>query len=245
MGTTMVRAQSASASWPERAVGLLGWALLPLMVLDLYLIFLYAPRELTQGDAQRVFYIHVPLAWIAYLCFGIVAVASIAYLRTRSAAWDRLARASAEIGVAFTTLVLITGSIWGKPIWGTWWTWDARLTTTLILWFIYVSYLMLRSYATDEARGARYAAVLGIVGAIGVPINYFSVQLWRTLHPTAVVGPGSSGLEGAMLFTFLFSLLVMTLLFLYVLPNRIWLIEIQDELRGLRRALLEEVARAQ
>ena len=233
--STMVR--SESVGWLQRAVSWLGWVLLPLMVLDLYLIFLYAPRELIQGDAQRIFYIHVPMAWIAYLAFAIVAVASIVYLRTRSAAWDRLARASAEIGVLFTTLVLITGSIWGKPIWGTWWTWDARLTTTLILWFIYVSYLMLRSYTTDEARGARYAAVLGIVGAIGVPINYFSVQLWRTLHPGYVLGPASTGLEGAMLLTFLYSLLVVTLLFLYLLPTRVWLLEVQDELRSIRRAL--------
>jgi heme exporter protein C len=234
MEATMVRPRT---SWLERAVAALGWLLLPLMVLDLYLIFLYAPRELVQGDAQRIFYIHVPMAWIAYLAFGIVAVASMAYLRTRSAKWDRLARASAEIGVLFTTLVLITGSIWAKPIWGTWWTWDARLTTTLILWFIYVSYLMLRNYATDEARGARYAAVLGIVGAIGVPLNYFSVQLWRTLHPGPVVGPASEGLEKAMLFTFLYSLLVVTLLFLYLLPNRIWMIEVQDELKAIRRML--------
>src|SRR5262245_20306517 len=115
--------------------------------------FGYAPTERVQGDVQRIFYLHLPLACISYLAFFVVCVSSIAYLVRRELRWDRLARASAEIGVVFTTLMMIPGSLWARPIWGTWWSWDARLTTTLVLWFIYVGYLMLRSYVADEQRG--------------------------------------------------------------------------------------------
>jgi heme exporter protein C len=152
------------------------------------LIFAYARPDRVQGDAARIVYFHVPIAWVAFLAFFVVFVASVAYLRTRSPRWDHLGRASAEVGVVFTTLALITGGIWGYPIWGTWWTWDPKLTTTLILWFLYLGYLMLRSYA-EPPRGARYAAILGIVGFVDVPIVYMSSYWWRTLHPQPVIGP--------------------------------------------------------
>ena len=151
---------------------------------------LYAPTERVQGDAQRIFYVHVPLAWVAYLAFFVVFVASVAYLRTRRERWDVLALASAEVGLLFTTLVLVTGSLWARPIWGTWWSWDARLTTTLVLWLLYAGYRMVRAYAGDAARGARYAAVLGIVGFLDVPLVHQSVVWWRTLHPGPTVRPG-------------------------------------------------------
>jgi heme exporter protein C len=167
---------------------MLGLASLLLLGVSAIGMFYVAPREQTQGDAYRIIYIHVPMAWVAFLAFGVVFVASLAYLRTRNARWDHLGRASAEVGVIFTTLVLITGSIWGQPIWGTWWSWDPKLTTTLILWFIYLAYLMVRAYA-EPPRGPRYAAVLGIIGFVDVPIVYLSSHWWRTLHPKAVVGP--------------------------------------------------------
>ncbi|MER3448415.1 MAG: cytochrome C assembly protein, partial [Chloroflexota bacterium] len=157
------------------------------LIAALYGALVYAPTERIQGPVQRIFYFHVPSAWVAYLAFFVVFVASIAYLWRRSAFWDRLGRASAEVGVAFTTLTIITGSIWARPIWGTWWTWDARLTTTLILWFIYLAYLALRSYVSDPNRAARYAAILGIIGFVDVPIIHMSVVWWRTLHPEPVV----------------------------------------------------------
>src|SRR5205823_2169850 len=133
-----------------------------------------------QGIVQRVFYFHVPMAWVSYLAFFVVLVASVMYLWKRDLTWDAVARASVEIGVVFTTLVLITGSLWAKPIWNTWWTWDARLTSTLVLWFIYVAYIMLRASTPDVERGARFGAVLGTTGFSDIPILRFSGQRWRT-----------------------------------------------------------------
>lgn len=166
----------------------LGFASLLLLAGVTYGILFIARPDRVQGDAARIVYFHVPIAWVAFLAFFVVFVASIAFLRTSNPRWDHLGRASAEVGVVFTTLALITGAIWGYPIWGTWWTWDPKLTTTLILWFLYLGYLMVRSYA-EPPRGARYAAVLGIVGFVDVPIVYLSSYWWRTLHPQPVIGP--------------------------------------------------------
>jgi heme exporter protein C len=166
----------------------LGFSSAVLLAIVAYGIFFVARPDRVQGDAARIVYVHVPMAWIAFLAFFVVFVASVAYLRTSNPRWDFLGRASAEVGVVFTTLALITGAIWGYPIWGTWWTWDPKLTTTLILWFLYLGYLMLRSYA-EPPRGARYAAILGIVGFVDVPIVYMSSYWWRTLHPQPVIGP--------------------------------------------------------
>lgn len=150
--------------------------------------FFVARPDRVQGDAARIVYLHLPLAWVAFAAFFAVFIASIAYLRTGKPFWDRLGLASAEVGVMFTTLVLITGSIWGYPIWGAWWSWDPKLTTTLILWFLYLGYLMVRGYA-EPPRGPRYAAILGIVGFVDVPIVYLSSYWWRTLHPRPAIGP--------------------------------------------------------
>src|SRR5215216_7466652 len=133
------------------------------MGLALLAAFFYAPMERTQGNVQRIFYIHLPIIWLAYLAFFVVFVTSSLYLWKQRELFDHLAYASAEIGFLFTSLVLVTGSLWARPIWGTWWSWDARLTTTLLLWFIYVGYLMLRSSVDDEEKGARYAAVIGVI----------------------------------------------------------------------------------
>src|SRR5436190_15843579 len=142
----------------------LGLAILALlsMAAALYAALIYAPTERLQGDVQRIFYFHVPLAWTSYLAFFVVFVTSAAYLVRRAPLMDAIARSSAEVGLLLTTMMLISGSLWARPIWGTWWSWDARLTTTLLLWFIYVGYLMLRSSIDDEEKGARYAAVIGI-----------------------------------------------------------------------------------
>lgn len=203
-------------------------------------IFLYAPTELLQGNVQRIFYLHLPLAWIAYLAFSLVFVTSVLYLWKRTPRWDTLAHAAAEVGVVFTTLVLITGSIWARPIWGTWWSWDARLTTTLVLWFIYVGYLMLRSFVIDERRGARYAAVLGIVGFLDVPIIHQSVIWWRALHPEPVVlAPGGPAMPPAMFQTLVLSLLAFLLLFLWLLQQRYRLEQTRLDLRALRERRAE------
>jgi heme exporter protein C len=209
------------------------------MVAALYMAFIYAPTEAVQGDPQRIFYFHVPLAWLAYLAFFIVFVGSIAYLWKRDERWDVYARCAAELGVAFTTLVLITGSIWGRTIWGTWWSWDARLTSTLILWTIYVVYLMLRAYSSDRVRGARYGAILGILGFADVPIVQMSVVWWRTLHPGPVVSldSASSNLPPSMLLALMVSLAAFTLLFGYLFRQRVRLEWLKLEIEQLQDRL--------
>jgi heme exporter protein C len=202
-------------------VRLLGLAAVLVLTAGIFMAFVYAPTDIDQGDAQRIFYVHVPMAWLAYLAMAVVLVGSVGYLWKRSARMDRLARASAELGFLFTTLVLITGSLWGRPIWNTWWQWEARLTTTLILWFIYIGYFMVRAYAGDRERGARYAAVLGVIGAIDVPIIHQSVKWWRTLHPEPIVLDTSGpNLPDSMLATLLVCLAGFTLLYAYLMVQK-------------------------
>ncbi|HXL35675.1 MAG TPA: cytochrome c biogenesis protein CcsA [Ktedonobacteraceae bacterium] len=186
------------------------------MMLSIWMIFLYAPMDAIQGNPQRIFYFHVPMAWLGMLGFLIVAIGGIGYLVKKDERWDWVARASAELGALFITLALITGSIWGRTIWGTWWTWDARLTTTLILWFIYIGYLMLRSYMGRTSASARAGAVLAIIGIIDVPIIYESVNWWRTLHPTAQIGVQGT-LPPSVVLTLMISLTTFTLLYSFLM----------------------------
>ncbi len=202
------------------------------IAVGLYMAVFYAPREATMGDAQRIFYFHVPSAWIGFLSFFIVFLASIMFLLKRTRKWDALALSAAEIGVVFTTLVLLTGPIWAKAAWGTYWVWDARLTTTLVLWLIYVGYLMLRS-SVDDMKRARMAAVLGIIGFLDVPIIYLSVTWWRTMHPTLLVNE-TGGLDAAMRATLMVALLSFTLLFAWMLLLRVRLEQKRDMLAHLR-----------
>jgi heme exporter protein C len=161
----------------------------------LYLIFIVVPTEREMGIVQRIFYFHVASAWVAYLGFFLVAGASAVYLWNGSAGADRLALAAGEVGVLFCTILLITGPIWARPIWGVWWTWDPRLTMTVILWAIYASYLMLRAFGGPEEGVRRYAAVLGIVGVLDIPIIMVSVRLLRGIHPAVITQKeGGSGL---------------------------------------------------
>jgi heme exporter protein C len=214
-----------------RIVGVI--ALLNIAV-ALYMALFYAPTEKTMGDAQRIFYFHVPSAWIGVLAFFVVFIASLMYLWRRERKWDALALSAAEIGVVFTTLVLLTGPLWAKKAWGAFWVWDARLTTTLVLWMIYIGYLMLRSSAEGERR-SRFAAVLGIVGFIDVPIIYISVELWRTMHPTLLIND-SGGLAPQMTQTLMVALLSFTLLFVFLLIQRLRLEQARDRLNLLRAA---------
>jgi heme exporter protein C len=153
------------------------------MIAALAMVFLYVPNEQVQGVPQRIFYFHLPAAWNTFLGFFVVAGASAAYLWQGDRFSDLLAQAAAEIGMVFCTVVLITGSIWARPIWGVWWTWDPRLTMVAILWTIYAAYILLRVLAGDNELIARYAAVLGIVGVLDIPILYIAVRLWRGIHP--------------------------------------------------------------
>jgi len=203
-----------------------------LFVAALYLIFIYVPTEETMGIVQRIFYFHVPVAWIAFLAFFIVFLCSILYLWKRELKWDIIASSSAEIGIVFTTLVLITGSIWAKPIWGVWWTWEPRLTTALVLWLIYIAYLIVRSYATEESRGARFAAVVGIVGFIDVPIVALAITLWRTQHPGPLIFQG--GLVPPMLLTLLVCLAAFTALYCLLMIQRVSMKNDEAELSRLK-----------
>ncbi len=207
------------------------------IAIALYMALFYAPRELTMGDAQRIFYFHVPSAWVGFLAFFVVFIASLMYLWRRERKWDALALSAAEIGVIFTTLVLLTGPLWAKKAWGAFWVWDARLTTTLILWMIYVGYLMLRGSAEGERR-SRFAAVLAIVGFLDVPIIYLSVELWRTMHPTLLVTE-SGGLAPQMTQTLMIALSSFTLLFVFLLIQRIRLEQTRDQVNFLREAAEE------
>jgi len=199
----------------------LGMLALLTVLVGLYLAFVYAPADTLQGDVQRIMYIHVPTAWVAFFAFFVVFVSSLVYLWKRLPEADRLAYASAEIGVLFTGLTLIDGSIWGKPTWGIWWTWDARLTTTAILFVIYVGYLMLRSFVDETDRRARLAALVGIVGFIDVPIIYMSVLWFRTLHQPPSIQRGGASMPDTMLFTLLFNFGAYTLVYLFFLVKRV------------------------
>ena len=209
-----------------------------LMVIDLYLIFMWAPTatEDHRFNLQRIFYFHVPIAWVALLAFGVVFVGSVGHLWKQSRWWDALAHSAAEIGLIFATLVLVTGSLWAKGIWDRWWTWEPRLTTMLILWLIYVAYLMIRSYAPNRAQGARFAAAVGIIGFIDVPIVYFAANWWRGLHPEVVAGPLAEpeSLDSDMRAVLMFSMVTFTLLFGLLVRDRLSLRVIQDALRGVR-----------
>src|SRR5512147_3198548 len=166
----------------------------------------YTPVEIHQGLAQKIFYVHVPSAWSAMLAMGLLGVASILFLIIKDMRYDRFAAASAEVGTAFSLVMLTTGPLWARPIWNTWWTWDARLTLTLMLFFLFVGYQILRGAVNDPGLRARYAAVVGICGMVLLPFIHLSVYLFRTLHPMPIVlKPSKPSLPGSMLATLLLS----------------------------------------
>ena len=175
----------------------------------------FTPVELHQGPAQKIFYVHVPAAWSSMLAMGLVGLASILYLLVRDTRYDRFAAASAEVGTVFACVMLTTGPLWAKPVWGTWWTWDARLTLTLMLFFIFIGYQLLRGAVTDPALRARYAAVVGICGLVLLPFIHLSVYLFRTLHPQPIVlKPSAPSAPPEMVTTLLLSVGVFSLLYL-------------------------------
>ena len=212
---------------------ILGWLSLLGIAAGVVMAFGVAPREATQGNVQRIMYVHVPTAWVAYLAFAVVFVASIVYLAKRSRGADRLAHASAEVGVLFTGVTIAAGSIWGKPTWGTWWTWDARLTSVAILFVMYLGYLLLRGMIDDQERGARYAAVLGIIAALDVPLVHFSVYWWRTLHqPPSMLKPGGMTMPPVIAAALLVNVVAFTLLYAYFVARRVRLFAREQEALG-------------
>jgi heme exporter protein C len=210
-----------------------------LLVAATAMVFLYAPIEAVMGQVQKVFYFHVAAGWVGMLGFLIAAIAGVIYLRTGRRHWDIVGLSAVEIGMAFAFINIVTGAIWARPIWNTWWTWDPRLTTATIMELIYAAYLMLRSGIEDPNRRARFGAVYAIVGFASVPLTFFSARLFRTIHPV-VIGTNQPGAEGAfdmtpkMLQTFLFSLLTFTFIFADLLWHRIRLGKLSDKVEQLK-----------
>lgn len=210
------------------------WLSLALMMIALYLVFVYVPTEKEMGIVQRIFYIMVPAGWLAMLSFLVVFLGSILYLVRRENKWDILAYSSAELGIVFTTLALIVGIIWAKPIWGVWWDWGTpRLTSTLVLWFIYLAYFMVRSLATEESRGARFAAVVGIVGFVDIPIIALATTLWQGMHPGPLIFQ-ESGLAPSMLLTLMVSIAAFTALYFLLLLQKVSIKNAEIEVQSLQ-----------
>jgi heme exporter protein C len=221
----------------RRIDALLPWATFVALLLAQWMIFVVVPTEAQMGIVQRIFYFHVPVAWATFLCFFAVAGASAVYLWNGSRPADRVAQASAEVGVVFCTLVLVTGPIWARPIWGVWWTWDPRLTMTVILWAIYAGYLMLRAFGRGDDATARYAAVLGIVGVIDIPVIRASVRLLHGIHPAVLTTrEGGSGLtDPTMRATLYVSAIAMLLLAAWLVRLRVATLRLEAETAAIRR----------
>jgi heme exporter protein C len=209
---------------------ILAAAAVSVLVAGLVMAFGVAPREVTQGNVQRIMYVHVPAILIGYLAFTVVLVASVAYLVGRGESADRLAHASAEVGVVFTGINIATGAIWGKSTWGTWWTWDARLTSVAIMFVMYLGYLLLRGMLEDRERAARFAAVMGIVAALDIPLVHFSVYWWRTLHqPPTMLKPGAAALAPAFAGALAVNVVAFALLYTYLVLKRIHVLRLEQE----------------
>ena len=205
-------------------------------LVNLGLIFFYVPTEQVMGVVQRIFYIHVPLVWMGFVSFFVVFLSSILYLVKRRSLWDQIAHSSAEVGIIFMTAGVLTGAIWAKPVWGTWWTWDPKLTTTFVLWIIYLGYLMIRSFSSNTNQAARFGAVIGILGFIDVPIVYMASEWWRSLHPELLTGPltENGGLATSMRITLYFSTLTFALMLLFLIRYRTHLRKLEDNIALIR-----------
>ena len=202
---------SAKVRWSGAVCGFFG---VGLMLLLHWQVFFWVSTERTMGVVQRIFYIHVPAAWVAFLAFGLVALCSAVYLWLQDERLDMAAVSAAEGGMLFTTIVLLTGPLWARVAWGTWWTWEPRLTLTLLLWFIFLGYFLVRASTENPRQGKRFAAVVGIVGALNIPLIHLSVRFFRSLHPAPVVlRPEGPALPGDMLTTLLTGLAAFTFLF--------------------------------
>jgi len=222
----------------KKRKGILGAATLVFIIAGLYWGLVKAPPDAYQGDSQRIMYLHIPSILTAYLSFFLVFVGSCLYLWKREKRDDNLAHAAAEIGVLFTALTIIEGSIWGRPTWGVWWTWDARLTLTAILLLIFIGYLMLRALVEDESRAASSAAILGIIGFLDIPLIHMSVYWWRTLHqPPSILRPDKvpwENIHPELLTALAINFVAFVLLYFYLLSHRLRLSEMREEIKARR-----------
>ena len=218
---------------PRTAVGVIAGVML---LVDLYMIFVVAPTDANLGNVQRALYIHVPIAIFSLLAFLVVFVGSVMYLKKRSSRWDNMAVAAGEVGFVYVSLALITGILWAKPVWNVWWTWEPRLTLTLVLWFIYAGYLMVRAFTPNRSKAAVLSAVVGIIGSVDAFIVYFAVQWWRSIHPPQVVGPlsESGSLSGTMNTVLMFSLIAFLFLSIWLILERMATLNTEDELSRAR-----------
>ena len=228
----------------------LGWAISVGIALLLLLGLVLSPADVNQGESVRIMYAHVPSAWLAYLAFVVTALSSGAYLwkRTRSLTWDRIAGASAEVGVLFMAISLVTGSLWGRLTWGTFWTWDARLTTTAFLFVTYVGYLAVRGLGGTHHQRAKRSAVLALLAVLEIPLVHFSVELWNSLHQEASVLTRDSDvqMDGLMLFSLFFGVVVFTMMYIWLVLHRQRTLTLSDLLddTGLDRAIRERLDEA-
>ena len=221
---------------PRHVTGVIAGALL---AVNLYLIFAVAPTDANLGNVQRALYIHVPIAILSLLAFIVVFIGSVMYLRRRSNWWDNMAVAAGEVGFVYVSLALITGVLWAKPIWNVWWTWEPRLTLTLVLWFIYAGYLMVRAFTPNRSKAAVLSAVVGIIGSVDAFIVYFAVQWWRSIHPPQVVGPlaESGSLSGTMNMVLLVSFIAFLFLTVWLILERMATLQTEDRLGQIRFSL--------
>lgn len=205
-----------------------------LMIVALGMAFLYAPRELTMGDVQRIFYFHVASAWVGFFGFLITFLAGIAYLIGGRRSWDILGLSSVEVGLTFITMTVVTGMLWAKPVWGTYWSWEPRLTISAVQLLIYVAYGMLRASITSPERQARFAAVYGIVAFVTVPLSWFAIRWWRTIHPDILTGGEAMAITPRMVQTLMASITAFTVLYATLLRQRMRLERASDALTRLR-----------
>ena len=226
------------SSWPKALIAVDVLALLGLAFAS-YMVFVYAPIEAVMGQVQKVFYFHVATGWVGMLGFGAAVVAGIAYLITRKTIWDLVGLGAIEIGLVFMLINIVTGSIWARPIWNTWWTWDPRLTTATIMELVYAAYLMLRGGVEDPEKRARFGAIYAIIGFISVPLTFFSIRIYRTIHPVVIGGndptaDGSFAMTPAMSTTFMVALIVFTVVYISLLWHRIRLGQLGERVERLR-----------
>ncbi len=236
----MLCASETAPSMTAKSDYLVPLAVVASMMAAMYFVFIAVPNDAFQGPVQRIFYIHLSMWLPTFAAFAIVGVASLLFLWKKDTRWDHIATAAAELGLLFCTLGLITGCIWAKPIWGVWWTWDPRLTLTLVLWMIYAAYLLLRTLATDPSQGSVLAAILGVSGVANLYLVNRAVYWWRGIHPAVVVTKdGESGLTDPMMrLTLALCLLAFFLLFLWLLRIRVRTARMEEEIDHLRNDIL-------
>jgi heme exporter protein C len=228
----------------DRLTIILTLAAVAMMWGGLAMVFLYAPREANMGDVQRIFYFHLGSAWVGFFAFFVTMVSGVLYLWKQEERWDTLGVSSAEIGTVFMTMAIISGSLWARPVWNTWWTWDPRLTISAIQWLLYLAYFMLRAGIEDPGRRARFSAVYGIIAFLTVPLSFLSIRIWRTIHPVVVAGDSGESAEGsfsmtaAMRHTLFFSLAAFTVLYFMLLRYRLRLAWADERIARLRQRVL-------